>query len=232
MDSQSTKNTRYISGVSEYVINGSDDFILVDTNNGPVDLYLPNIVGSGLPFSPKKFYISDNTGNAATNNITIRPSGANAVNSAQSFVLQTAFETAECEMASQTEWLILSDASSGGSTPTVTTIDYDLTGSDTMDLTGYTGELIVNVSSTNPTETLRIITASQSVNKITLRPEDILGGGFLLTVEDAASAPLVNNIKLNAPSLPVYGQYLGFLTIERRGAKYIFQTNYIDQYNS
>lgn len=117
METQDGKNTKYLSGVSSYVISSADDFILVDTSAGPVALYLPNIVGSGLTFKTKKFYIGDNTGNAATNNITIYPSGNNQVNSGVSVVLNTNGATCECVISSQTEYLINKDSAGSAATP-------------------------------------------------------------------------------------------------------------------
>lgn len=105
---------------------------------------------------------------------------------------------------------------------TVTEINYDLVDSDTIDLANlYSGELIINLTSTGTSSTLASIINYPNVTKITIRPTPALNpltftdGGFL---------------KLYAPALSVFGGKDGFLELTKRNSKW-YQTNYIDQYN-
>lgn len=118
---------------------------------------------------------------------------------------------------------IVGTSSGGGGAP-VTEIDYNLATGTDIDLTGYSGEMIINVSNgANPTGTLNTISNASNVTKITIRPISSL----TLTVNDGNAA---TNPKLNAPTLVVYGLYHGFLELSARLNKF-YQTNYIDQYN-
>jgi hypothetical protein len=230
METQNGKNTKYISGVSQYVINCDDDFVLINTTQ-PVALYLPNIQGSGLLFKPKRFYIVDNTGNAAANNITIYPSGANQINGESSYVMSTNFENVEVMISSQTEYLILSDTSTNGGGGTVTEYTEVLTaGNNTIDLSGRTGELIINLTSGSSTPIIVDFTNYTNVTKITLRPANT--AGLVVTVQDRFFSGN-NSIALNAPTLDIYGPQSGFLELTKRtvvGSTLFWQTNYIDQY--
>jgi hypothetical protein len=109
------KNNKYLPvGTTSYNINCDDDFIYVDTSIGPVSLYLPNIKGNGLDYEPKKFYISDNSGNAGTNNITIYGVGGNLINSGASITLNSNGANAECVIAGTNEWLVNRDSAYAG----------------------------------------------------------------------------------------------------------------------
>lgn len=225
MQVQESNNTTYVKGVSSYVINSDDDFILVDCSAGPVSLYLPNINGAGLMYKPKIFYITDYSGNSATNNITIYPTGANEINNAASFVIDENGLACECQVASLTEWLILTDNDSGGGT-TITIIDYDLAGTTNINLIGRTGELIINLSdSISPlSATLATISNFTAVTKVTIRPVDLLE----LTVTG-----INPSIILSAAALTVYGAHQGFLELTKRlvgATNSFYQTNYLDQY--
>jgi len=110
----------------------------------------------------------------------------------------------------------------GGGTGNVTTINYDLAGTGVIDLTGYFGAMVINLTDTGGIFALNNITNAAGVTKITIYPDNTCAP---LTVNDGAL-----NIKLNAPALSVFGNLLGFLELTARNSKF-FQTNYIDQYN-
>ena len=81
-------NIVFVSGVTQYNVQVSDDIINVDTSINSVTIILPNIQDAGLQLTPKKFYINDYSGNADVNNITIVAIN-NIVNSGTSKVLNS-----------------------------------------------------------------------------------------------------------------------------------------------
>lgn len=112
---QGPSNQKYITAAqSPYAINCADDIIYCDTSTGPIELYLPNIQGSGLLFTPKKFYVNDSGNNAGTNAITLYPTGSNAVNGGASLTLNTNGISSECVIVSSIEWLINRDTAFAG----------------------------------------------------------------------------------------------------------------------
>lgn len=118
-------------------------------------------------------------------------------------------------------------AASSSVTGGITTITKDITGITDLDLTGYSGELIVNLTSTNATETLYTISNYTNVRKITLRPEN----GLVVTVYDTNGLGGGNNIYLNANFKVPDGNYNGFLELTKRNTTDWYETNFIDQYN-
>lgn len=117
-----TKNTKWITGVSSYIVSGDDDVLNVDTSSNAVLIILPNIKNAGLDLFPKKIFINDASNNAATNNITIASVGCN-VNGAASTTIDTNNGTAECETSGSADWLInKSTDGSGGASLTPTSI--------------------------------------------------------------------------------------------------------------
>lgn len=105
---------------------------------------------------------------------------------------------------------------------TVTEITYDLVDSDTINLANlYSGELIINLTTTGMSSTLNSIINYTNVTKITIRPTPALNP---LTVNDGGT------LRLYAPALSVFGMKDGFLELSKRNSK-LYQTNYIDQYN-
>ncbi len=110
---------------------------------------------------------------------------------------------------------------SGGGGSSVTTISYDMSGLTNIDLTGQTGELIINITSGSAAQNLNSFSNYAAVTKITLRP----AAGIVLTVIDGDPS-----INLSAPTLDVNGTLDGFLELTKRSASF-YQTNYLDQYN-
>lgn len=113
----SPKNIKYISNVSAYVVDASDDIINVDTSLSEVTVILPNIPNSGLILFPKVFYINDATQNASVNNIIII--GANTtVNSGQDTRIFIDGGSAQAYIANINEYNVAVDGASGGGTVT------------------------------------------------------------------------------------------------------------------
>lgn len=98
-------NIKYITGISQYVVDLSDDILMVDTTATPVLIILPNILNAGLMFNPKTFFVNDFKNNAKNNNITISAVN-NTVNAGTTVVLSVNGVAAECLINGQTEWLI------------------------------------------------------------------------------------------------------------------------------
>lgn len=109
-----TRNSEYVyGGGADYVIKGKDDYILVDTTNGPITIWVPNIMGSGLNNSNKQFFVTDRSGTAAINNITLISNG-NLINGESSIVLSTANITAELVIVNNAEWQANLSSDNGG----------------------------------------------------------------------------------------------------------------------
>jgi len=105
---------------------------------------------------------------------------------------------------------------------TVTEINYDLVNTDFVDLNElYSGELIINLTTTGASSTLANILNYTNVTKITIRPTSALNP---LSVTDGVV------INLTVPTLSVFGPTEGFLELSKRNNNW-YQTNYIDQYN-
>lgn len=121
-----TGNLKYISGVTEYVVDGNDGVLNVDTSSNPVLIILPNILGSGYGNTKKGFIINDVSGNASVNNITLIASN-NSINSGLSVVINVDGGTAKVSVANNDEWFAVTEPqnSGGGSgTLTVTSVTY------------------------------------------------------------------------------------------------------------
>lgn len=97
------RNNKTISGQSEYVVMDVDDILNVNTTSGSITIYLPNIANSGS--LSRTIYINDVGGVAGTNPIILQGIGGNKVNGTTSVTLQENFGTAQCSIASLTEWL-------------------------------------------------------------------------------------------------------------------------------
>ena len=109
-----TGNVKYIpAGTTQYIVDGSDGEINVDTSLSAITIILPNIINSGYTNSDKGFIINDISGNAATNNITITAIN-NTVNSQSSILISSNGGTAKCSIASMNEWFAVTEPSTGG----------------------------------------------------------------------------------------------------------------------
>jgi hypothetical protein len=115
-----TGNLKYITGVTEYVVDGNDGVLNVDTSVNAVLIILPNILGSGYGNTKKGFIINDVSGNASVNNITIIATN-NSINSSSSVKISVDGGTAKVSVANNDEWFAVTEPqTSGGGTGTLT----------------------------------------------------------------------------------------------------------------
>lgn len=115
-----TSNVKYIpAGVTQYIVDGNDGEINVDTSVSAVTIILPNIINSGYTNTDKGFIINDFSGNAGTNNITLVASN-NTVNSQSSVLISVNGGTAKCSIASMNEWFVITEPSTSGMSGTLT----------------------------------------------------------------------------------------------------------------
>lgn len=112
-----TKNIKIISGVTVYNVNTQDDIINIDTSTNSVDIYLPNIKGSGLRDNPKEFCINDNSNNASVNNITIHGVGGDLVNGTNSTIIDKDNGSAISTICKSNEWLVSKDTDATSISP-------------------------------------------------------------------------------------------------------------------
>jgi hypothetical protein len=74
-----------------YVVLATDEYLGVDSSGGPITVQLPNAPAVG-----RVFIVKDRTGSAFANNITITTvGGAVLIDGSPSFVMNTAYESAE-----------------------------------------------------------------------------------------------------------------------------------------
>lgn len=115
-----TGNVKYIpAGTTQYIVDGNDGQINVDTSVSAVTIVLPNIINSGYANTDKGFIINDISNNAATNNITLVASN-NTVNSQSSVLISVNGGTAKCSIASMNEWFVITEPSTSGMSGTLT----------------------------------------------------------------------------------------------------------------
>lgn len=82
-----------------------------DTSAGPIVIALP--LTSTLPFGNVRILVND-SGNAATNNITISASGGNTINNASSYVISTNKGFARIQVGAGTDYTAVSSISTPG----------------------------------------------------------------------------------------------------------------------
>jgi hypothetical protein len=109
-----TGNLRYVAEVTEYVVDGNDGTINVDTSVNSVTIILPNINNSGFSNTSKGFIINDISSNASVNNIIIT-ANRNSVNSASSVIISNNGGSAKCSIANINEWFVITEPQTGGS---------------------------------------------------------------------------------------------------------------------
>lgn len=163
-----SKNTKYLpADITEYAMGSDIDCICVNTSLNPITIFLPNIIGAGLDYNPKIFYIIDNTANASVNTITIHPSGNNTINKQPVAYLNTNGGTAELQPCDNINYIMTGCNMFGGSVDErITTrilfdsdsnygsIDSALTGNLTTSLDGANLDvtaLIIHNDSAEPT---------------------------------------------------------------------------------
>lgn len=137
-------NIKYVTGVTQYVVNNDDGTINVDASVNAITIILPNILNSGYYGTAKGFIINDISNNASVNNITIVAAN-NSVNSASSVIINQNGGTAKCSIANQNEWFIVREPETAGG---VSSADNGLTlNVNTVELGGtLTKDTIIDVS--------------------------------------------------------------------------------------
>jgi hypothetical protein len=115
-DFPQTYNSEFIDGAIKnfYCISNNVNIVNVDTTGGAVTIGLVDIMSSGVLLYPRRIFVNDTGGNAATNNITIISN--NSINNASSFVMSTNGESVELIPCSTNRWLCNS-SNSGTSAP-------------------------------------------------------------------------------------------------------------------
>ena len=181
----SPKNIKYISNVTTYVIDISDDIINVDTSLYQVFIVLPNIPSSGLILYNKVFYINDISGNASVNNIIIDAAGS-TVNSGQNTKIIINGGSAQAYIADINEYNVAVDGPSGGGT--VTGADNGLSlNINTVELGGAL--ITPTIITTDSTNTLNI--TDSFGNAFTTR--DVNGNWGLATQSTNINSSYVND---------------------------------------
>ena len=95
-------------GDSPYAVLETDDFLAVDASGGPVTLTLPVI--TTLTGNKKRYVITDEAGTAGTNNIVVKPGGANFILSETAasggFIMGTDWESITVYSDETSRWLL------------------------------------------------------------------------------------------------------------------------------
>ncbi len=113
-----TSNIKYLpADITEYVVDGQDGVINVDTSINAITIILPNIYNSGFANSTRGFIINDISGNASVKNITITAIG-NTTNGSSNVVINQNDGSANCSISNLTEWFIIVEPSTSGTTYT------------------------------------------------------------------------------------------------------------------
>jgi len=99
-------NSKYVTGVTYYAVQGSDNILSIDTSVNPVTVYLPNILQSGLDLFPKTITILDASDNAGTNNITILGINGDEVNGGLPTVISVNGAGAKCSILGKNGWIV------------------------------------------------------------------------------------------------------------------------------
>ncbi len=103
----------------------------------------------------------------------------------------------------------------------------DITGLTALNLASYNGYSVINLTSSNATESLTQINGVTGKQKIILRPES----GLIVTFGDKNNALIASgNIHLAGEQLVVDGTWYGFLEVQLRAGE-MYQTSSIDSYN-
>lgn len=153
-----TGNVKYIpAGTTQYIVDGSDGEINVDTSVSAVTIILPNIINSGYENTDKGFIINDISGNASIYNITITASD-NTVNSQSSVLISANGGTAQCSIASMNEWFIVIEPATSGMSGNLTPnyIPKAVTSSTLNDSVIYQSGSRIGIGTINPVSNLTI----------------------------------------------------------------------------
>ena len=112
---KTTTNTKFLpASTTQYIVDGNDGIINVDTSTNAVTIILPNILNSGFDNTDKTFFVNDFSGNASVNNITIIAVN-NTCNGLSEVKITSNLGSALCTISELTDWFIVVEPSSGGS---------------------------------------------------------------------------------------------------------------------
>lgn len=199
-----TGNVKYIpAGTTQYIVDGSDGEINVDTSLSAITIILPNIINSGYTNSDKGFIINDISGNAATNNITITAIN-NTVNSQSSILISSNGGTAKCSIASMNEWFAVTEPSTGGMSGNLTPnyIPKAATSSTLNNSIIYQNGTRIGIGTINPLTNFHVSgTNASSIILSTRYSSDSASSGFIAAkargTEAAPSGILLGDKMLN-----------------------------------
>lgn len=137
-----------------------------------------------------------------------------------------------------TGYVIADDGGEGGGFNPITETTIDITGLTTIDMTGKTGYGIINLTSSNATETIYLITNCSINQEYVFRPES----GLTITWQDQSVDSFVtSNLKLSAPNLVTVGDNNGYIALQRRVVvtpfgdtplPYFFNREFLDVYTT
>jgi hypothetical protein len=92
----------------QYIVKDTDNIINIDTTHGEVHVILRNIRNSGILQYQTLLSINDGGNNAATNNITIYPSGGDIIQDNTEFVLNNDGANSIIQISNINQWVVLS----------------------------------------------------------------------------------------------------------------------------
>lgn len=170
-----TGNVKYIpAGTTQYIVDGNDGQINVDTSVSSVTIVLPNIINSGYANTDKGFIINDISNNAATNNITIVASN-NTTNSQSSVLISVNGGTAKCSIASLNEWFVITEPTTSGMSGNLTAnyIPKAVTSSTLGNSVIYQNGSNIGINTTNPLTKLTVSANDQSALISSVRYETV-----------------------------------------------------------
>lgn len=170
-----TGNVKYIpAGTTQYIVDGNDGQINVDTSVSAVTIVLPNIINSGYANTDKGFIINDISNNAATNNITIVASN-NTTNSQSSVLISVNGGTAKCSIASLNEWFVITEPTTSGMSGNLTAnyIPKAVTSSTLGNSVIYQNGSNIGINTTNPLTKLTVSANDQSALISSVRYETV-----------------------------------------------------------
>lgn len=170
-----TGNVKYIpAGTTQYVVDGNDGQINVDTSVSAVTIILPNIINSGYANTEKGFIVNDISNNAATNNITIVASN-NTTNSQSSVLISVNGGTAKCSIASLNEWFVITEPTTSGMSGNLTAnyIPKAVTSSTLGNSVIYQNGSNIGINTTNPLTKLTVSANDQSSLISSVRYENV-----------------------------------------------------------
>lgn len=82
-----------------------------DTTDGPIEILLP--VGSEFPVLNLRVFVTDESGTAGTNNITVFPSGSDLINGANNYVISDNYGFTRLHLGATERWTASSSGSGG-----------------------------------------------------------------------------------------------------------------------